>query len=154
MNEIRIRRADISDAEIIANFNAAMAKETEALNLDMETLLTGIRTVMNDDSHGYYMLAEIQDQVVGCMLITYEWSDWRNGQFWWIQSVYVNKQFRRLGIFKTLYNNVKEKAKKVKTCVGLRLYVENNNDQAQQTYEALGMAQTHYTLYEDSLKRS
>ena len=143
----QIRKARREDRATIAAFNHAMARETEDLNLSLATLEQGVTAVFDDPTHGYYWVVESADQIVACMLITYEWSDWRNGQFWWIQSVYVDPDHRRKGVFKTLYRHLEDLSEKDKTCVGLRLYVEQENQRAQSTYEALGMKQTKYKLY-------
>jgi len=146
-----IRKGMREDITLIAQYNVAMAHETENLTIELALLKKGVEAVINDDSHGYYLLAETEKVVVGCMMITYEWSDWRSGQFWWIQSVYVHPAHRRKGIFKALYEKVKTLAEKENTCVGLRLYVESENTQAKKTYEKLGMKKTHYHLYEKML---
>ena len=145
---ITIRPATLSDSEIIAAYNAAMAKETEHLELDRKRLTAGVRAVLQDPSKGFYWVAEIEGRVVGQMMITFEWSDWRNGVFWWIQSVYVHPDFRNRGVFQQLYGFVAEKAKNAGDVCGLRLYVEGENQRAQRTYERLGMKKTSYGVYE------
>ena len=143
-----IRPAIASDAETIAAFNAAMARETEHMELDQTRLLEGVRAVLADSSKGSYTVAEADGRVVGQMMITFEWSDWRNGVFWWIQSVYVRPDFRSRGVFKRLYGHVAEQAKSAGDVCGLRLYVERENSRAQQTYQHLGMTKTPYEVYE------
>ena len=145
---IHIRPAALSDAETIAAYNAAMARETEHLELDQERLLEGVRAVLRDSSKGLYWVAEIDGRVIGQMMITFEWSDWRNGVFWWIQSVYVHPDFRNRGVFRELYGFVAEKARSAGDVCGLRLYVERENQRAQRTYERLGMKKTSYDAYE------
>ncbi|HEY5616222.1 MAG TPA: GNAT family N-acetyltransferase [Bacteroidota bacterium] len=145
---ITIRPATLADASKITEFNALMANETEGIDLDMVRLHAGVESVLRDSSKGIYYVAEENGFVVGQTLITYEWSDWRNGMFWWIQSVYVQKDVRGKGVFKALFDHVGKLAKQEKTVCGLRLYVEKHNDRAQQTYERLGMKKTHYEMFE------
>lgn len=143
------RPATIEDAPTIALFNLAMAQETEGKALDPATLEAGVRRVFDQPSHGRYLVAESdQNVVVGCLLVTYEWSDWRNGQVWWVQSVYVDPAHRRRGVFKRLYQAVRELGASVGGVCGYRLYVERENTRAQQTYRRLGMSQTPYLVYE------
>ena len=146
--ELHIRHAFLSDAEALAAYNSAMARETEHLDLDAARLLAGVRAVLADASKGFYLVAESGGRVVGQMMITFEWSDWRNGVFWWIQSVYVHPDFRRRGIFSRLYEHAAGLARSAGNVCGLRLYVEKENRNAQRTYERLGMHQTAYELYE------
>jgi ribosomal protein S18 acetylase RimI-like enzyme len=143
---IRTARAD--DAPIIAQFNALMALETEHRTLEHETLRKGVEAAVGEPSKGTYYVAEIDGKVVGQLLITYEWSDWRNGVFWWIQSVYVREEFRGRGIFKALYRHVETMARKRTGVCGLRLYVEHDNQNAIRTYQRLGMKKTPYELFE------
>ncbi len=143
-----IRPAALSDAETIAGFNAAMALETEDLQLDRPRLLEGVRAVLGDPSKGFYVVAEAEDGVAGQMMITFEWSDWRNGVFWWIQSVYVRPECRRQGVFQGLYRHVEAQARAAGNVCGLRLYVERHNERAQRTYRRLGMKETDYLVYE------
>ena len=143
-----IRPASESDAAVIAEFNSLMAKETEGKSLSTERITKGVEAILNDSSKGLYFVAEEDAQVVGQLMITYEWSDWRNGNFWWIQSVYVMENCRGKGVFKSLYNHVMNLAKGRKDVCGIRLYVEKHNQRARQTYEKLGMKKTDYELYE------
>ncbi|HYM09921.1 MAG TPA: GNAT family N-acetyltransferase [Bryobacterales bacterium] len=145
---IVIRAASPSDAGIIAGYNAALAVETEHIELDRDRLLAGVRAVLADSSKGFYTVAEDAGQVVGQMLITFEWSDWRNGVFWWVQSVYVHRDYRGRGVFKQIYRHVEAKAKAGGGVCGLRLYVEKQNAAAKQTYQRLGMVKTPYDVYE------
>lgn len=144
-----VRSATLSDAPRITEFNALMAKETENLDLDLVRLRSGVENVLRDPSKGTYYVAEMDDSIVGQTLITYEWSDWRNGTFWWIQSVYVQQEFRGKGVFKAIYKRIQALATAAKDVCGLRLYVEEHNTRAQQTYERLGMKKTYYDLYEE-----
>jgi GNAT superfamily N-acetyltransferase len=140
------RLAAASDAGTIADFNALMAKETENLELDRERLQQGTAALIADSSKGVYYLAEVNGTIVGQLMITYEWSDWRNATFWWIQSVYVLPEYRKQGIYRTLYQFVESLARTRGDICGLRLYVDQSNKRAQQTYEALGMQRSHYQI--------
>ena len=124
-----------------------MAWETEQMTLVPGTINKGVKTVFADPSRGQYWIAEEKGSVVASLLITYEWSDWRNSNVWWFQSVYVLPVLRRTGIFRSMYKYIKNEADK-EGIAGLRLYVETNNSGAQQTYEALGMKSLHYKMYE------
>jgi GNAT superfamily N-acetyltransferase len=143
---IIIRPAAVSDAMIIAEFNALMAKETEDIDLDRELLRRGTDALLADSSKGIYYLAEIGDSVVGQLMITYEWSDWRNATFWWIQSVYVLPEYRRNGIFHKLYHYVESLARTRGDVCGLRLYVDTSNNHAKRTYELVGLKRSHYQM--------
>jgi ribosomal protein S18 acetylase RimI-like enzyme len=145
---ITIRDAALTDAPTIIRFNALMAKETEDLSLDETRLRKGVEAVLLDDSKGFYCVAEIDGRIVGQLMITYEWSDWRNAIFWWIQSVYVEKDVRSKGVFRELYRHVETMARGRKNVCGLRLYVEDHNERAQHTYEHLGMHHAKYRMME------
>ncbi|TSA15841.1 GNAT family N-acetyltransferase [bacterium] len=145
---ITIRQATIADAPVIARFNSLMAAETENKMLDQALLQKGVEAILSDPSKGLYFLAEADGAVVGQTMITYEWSDWRNGTFWWIQSVYVTQEGRGKGVFKSLYEYILSLARSQTNVCGLRLYVEENNTRARQTYERLGMKESHYRMYE------
>ena len=144
---ISIREARPGDAEPIARFNEAMALETERLRLDPATIRAGVRAVLDDPARGRYFVAEEAGRVVGALMTTYEWSDWRNGTFLWIQSVYVEPAHRRRGVFTALYRRVEEMARSPGYC-GLRLYMEAENHGARKTYEALGMTHRSYLVFE------
>lgn len=150
--EMQVRIAEVRDIEIIAELNTAMAWETEQKRLDPATIRRGIRAVLDDSDYGFYVVAEQEDQVVGCLMITYEWSDWRSGRFWWIQSLYVRPDFRRHGVFKRLHDFVKAQAGQHPEVCGLRLYVEQSNHIAQHVYRQIGMTPTTYQMYEESLR--
>jgi ribosomal protein S18 acetylase RimI-like enzyme len=148
MNDaVHVRSAAASDAGIIADYNAAMALETEHKTLDAATLRAGVERAIAQPEGARYFLADIAGQVVGQLMITFEWSDWRNGMFWWIQSVYVHPEFRSQGIFKALYLHVEGLAREAGAC-GLRLYVERDNAQAQEVYRRLGMGDSGYAVFE------
>jgi GNAT superfamily N-acetyltransferase len=145
---VQVRRATPGDAEVIARYNAAMALETEHLELPRERLLAGVQAVLADASKGFYLVAESAGAIAGQMMITYEWSDWRNGVFWWIQSVFVEPAWRRRGVFRSLYRHALEQARGAGNVCGLRLYVEAGNHAARRTYEELGMNKTVYEMFE------
>ena len=148
---MNIRTATPGDAEVIAGFNRIMAQETERLALDPERLAAGVRAVLADPTKGIYYVAESGGFVVGQVMITYEWSDWRNGNIWWLQSVYVRPEFRGQGIFRALFKHVVVLAKQDRGVPALRLYMHSENGRARQCYENLGMSQTHYQVFEMDL---
>ena len=150
---VTIRHGTTDDAPIIAQYNIQMAKETENVNLDPDVILAGVKAVVGVEqgkggvSKGRYFVVELGGRVCGQLMITYEWSDWRNAQIWWIQSVYVVEEDRKKGIYTALYSHVKEEAMKEGVC-GLRLYADADNVPAQNTYRKLGMS-SHYLVFED-----
>jgi GNAT superfamily N-acetyltransferase len=144
---ILIRKAIPSDAPSIIDFQLKMAWETETMKLIPEIVTKGVNTVFHDQSRGQYYIAESDGIVIASLLITYEWSDWRNCNVWWIQSVYVVPEFRRKGVFRKMYSYIRKLAEE-QDIAGLRLYVETENSRAQKTYEALGMSSGHYAFYE------
>jgi ribosomal protein S18 acetylase RimI-like enzyme len=146
--KITIRQATMSDADVITRFNALMAEETEHRSLESQRLLNGVLALLGDPAKGVYFIAEESGVPLGQLMITYEWSDWRNGNFWWIQSVYVEKEYRGRGVFRALYDHVHRLARANQSVCGLRLYVEQSNTRAQDTYEKLGMKKAHYEMYE------
>ena len=145
---LSVREARPGDAEVIARYNAAMAKETEGKALDPGCVGTGVAALFDNPSLGQYWVVEADGQVIGQVMVTYEWSDWRNGMIWWIQSVYVRPESRRKGVFSGLYHHVESLAAAAPGVIGLRLYVESNNVRAQQTYKALGMVKPGYLVME------
>lgn len=149
LDSIKIRRAQPNDARNIANFNQAMALETENKELIPKVILAGVNSLLNNPSQGFYIVAETDTKVVACLMITTEWSDWRNGLFWWVQSVFVMPDYRRRGIYRRMYEFIKELANNDPNVCGFRLYVEQNNTRAQETYMALGMTQSPYHLFEE-----
>lgn len=148
--EVRIRRARHGDAETLVEFNRAMAAETEDHALDGAALESGVRALFDHPGRGFYLIAERGGEPAGALLVTTEWSDWRNAPFWWIQSVYVRPDQRRRGVYRGLHARVAELARVGGAC-GLRLYVERDNAAAQRTYESLGMAESRYLMYEQPL---
>ncbi len=146
--DLTVRRSKPSDLPTIVDFNAAMALETEGLELDRAVLRKGVSAVIEEPSRGFYVLAESDGRVVGQTMITFEWSDWRNGPFWWIQSVYVAPPYRRRGVYSALYRHVLEQARQSGEVRGIRLYVERENMVAQEVYFRLGMKKAAYEMYE------
>lgn len=144
---ITIRTATRDDIAHIAQWNVSMALETERKVLEPDVIERGVTAVFDEPRRGFYLVAERAGEPAGCLLITYEWSDWRAGDFWWIQSVYVVESARREGVFRQLYEDAKQRAKQ-SGAVGLRLYVETENERAQRTYAGLGMERCHYFMYE------
>jgi GNAT superfamily N-acetyltransferase len=149
---MNIRKARLADAAVIADFNSRLAWETENLRLNSAVVGRGVLVLLKDAAKGTYFVAERGGVIVGQLLITYEWSDWRNGYFWWIQSVYVASEFRRDGVFLGLFRHVEKLARSRRHVCGLRLYVEKSNRRAHTTYERLGMKHTHYEIYETSFR--
>ena len=146
---LTLRRGEMRDADTIARFNSQMAFETEGKELLPEVVGTGVRRLIDTPSLGFYLVAEHEGRVIACLMITNEWSDWRNGLFWWIQSVYVEKDFRRQGVYRRMYEHVGAMAKADAGVCGFRLYVEKENEVAHATYASLGMKETDYLLYEE-----
>ena len=149
---MNIRLAQKDDAPALVEFNQAMALETEEKQLDFETLTSGVEAVFSDEKKGFYVVAEESgNKIIGGLMITFEWSDWRNGWFWWIQSVYILPDFRGQGIYRLLYEFVKKEAENAKNVRGFRLYVEKENERAQKVYEKLGMEKSYYLMYEEMI---
>jgi ribosomal protein S18 acetylase RimI-like enzyme len=150
---VTIRRAEPRDAAIVAEFNRLLAWETEHKRLDPETLARGVARILADPARGFYLVAEIGGEVVGQLMATFEWSDWRDGWFWWVQSVYVRDGQRRNGVFRALYGDLVKRARDSGDVIGLRLYVEKDNARAQATYEQLGLKEAGYLVHECPLER-
>jgi ribosomal protein S18 acetylase RimI-like enzyme len=148
---MNIRLAQKQDAPALVEFNQAMALETEGKRLDSNILRSGVEAVFGDEKKGFYVVAESENEIIGGLMVTFEWSDWRNNWFWWIQSVYILPDARGRGIYRLLYEFVKEKAKDAGNVCGFRLYVEKENARAQKVYEKLGMEQPHYLMYEEMI---
>src|SRR5688572_31095149 len=142
--EFKIRRAHLADAPVIADFNIRLAAESEHLRLDQACVAAGVAAVLGDAAKGIYFVAEIDGSVVGQLMITYEWSDWRNGNLWWIQSVYVKEGFRTRGVFRSLFRHLENLARTRDDVAGLRLYMHADNERARKTYERLGMKNSDY----------
>ena len=148
---MNIRLAQRDDIHALVGFNQAMALETEAKELKASVLMPGVVAVFEDANKGFYVVAEEDGSVVGGLLITYEWSDWRNNWFWWIQSVYILPEFRGKSIYRAMYAFVKQLAEERGGVCGFRLYVEKENVHAQKVYEQLGMHESHYLAYEEEV---
>lgn len=145
---IKVRRAGPPDLPWLVQFNASMARETEGKALDPATLEQGVTAVLEREGLGFYLLAEVADRAAGQLLVTTEWSDWRNAYFWWIQSVYVAPQYRRRGVYRALDQWVRAEARQQGNVCGVRLYVDRDNLTAQRTYQGLGMSPSRYDMYE------
>lgn len=150
---IQIRKAGPGDAPVITGFNGQLALETEELALNGPLLREGVAAALDDPGRGIYWLAEVHRQVVGQLLITTEWSDWRNGWFWWIQSVFVKPEWRGRGVFQALYHFVEEQAADRPDVCGLRLYVDAQNARAKHAYQRFGMEPTNYELFEVDFRK-
>jgi GNAT superfamily N-acetyltransferase len=144
---VTVRNAGLDDIETVVQFNALLAAESEGLTLDPETLRAGVQALLSDPAKGRYYIAERDGEVAGQLMVTYEWSDWRNGLFFWIQSVYVEPRHRRSGVFTALYRHVEREAS-TPGHAGLRLYVHEHNHLARETYTRLGMVPPGYFVLE------
>lgn len=146
-----VREAELGDAGFIVGGNCAMAEETEGITLDRDVVRRGVEAILGDRSKGRYFVAVDgggEGRAVGQLMVTYEWSDWRDGMIWWVQSVWVEPGWRRRGVFRGLYEHVRKLAA-AEGAVGIRLYVEENNAAAQGTYRRMGMGMTHYRVMEE-----
>lgn len=148
---MEIRKATTRDIDAIAEFNCRMALETEGKTLDRDTVLAAVGRVFADVSKGFYLVAVDGGAVVGCLMITYEWSDWRNADWWWIQSVYIVPASRGRGLYGQMYRSIKNMARAEGGVYGIRLYVERENHHAQRVYESLGMERSNYYMYDEEL---
>ncbi len=146
---MNIRVAHREDIDALVEFNHAMAIETEGLRLDRDTLRRGVEAVFADEKKGFYVVSVIGDAIVGGLMVTYEWSDWRNAWFWWIQSVFIKPEARGQKLYRQMYQFVKARAGDAGNVCGFRLYVENDNFNAQKVYDAVGMHASHYLMYEE-----
>ena len=151
-DDIRIRTATKKDAAIISEHQILMAKETEKTTLDGDVVLSGVEHLIEQPEYGFYIVAETKEGVIGSILITYEWSDWHDGLYWWIQSVFVDKEFRRRGVYSQMYQYTKNLAEK-EGIKAIQLYVFEKNISAQKTYESLGMELTPYKMYIEELEK-
>jgi GNAT superfamily N-acetyltransferase len=152
LDHLNVRLARPEDAVTIASFSAAMALETEGRRLDLDRLHEGTLAILNAPEHGFFMVAELEpadgSQLLGQLMITYEWSDWRNGAFWWIQSVYVAPAWRRQSVFRRMHETVMTTAKTSPNVCGVRLYVEESNNVAQAVYRKVGLTPSPYAIFE------
>lgn len=145
----QIHQATQDERDILVQFQIAMAQESEDKGLQAAVLERGIQHLLDHPAEGFYLVAEIDGTTAGGLMVTFEWSDWRNGRFWWIQSVYVDTKFRRRGIYRALHDWVRSAAMADTDACGIRLYVERENRSAQATYQALDMTETNYRLFEE-----
>ena len=145
---IEIRQAAASDVETIAHYNIALCRETEGRELDPITVNHGVRRFVTEAKRGRYFVAVIDGQVVGQAAHTFEWSDWRNGELWWIQSVYVHPDYRGQGVFRALFSHIKEIGEAEVDCCVIRLYMERENETARESYLRLGFSETDYVVFE------
>ena len=145
---IQVRDATSLDIEAIASFQEAMALESEKMTLDPATVRRGVSEVFTNPSRGRYLVAELHEEIVGCLLLLNEWSDWRARDVVWIHSVYVLPKHRGIGVYRTMYNVVRNRVEQSSDHGGIRLYVDRTNTSAQRVYEKLGMQNDHYLLYE------
>ena len=152
LDHLNVRLARPEDAATIASFSAAMALETEGRRLDLDRLHDGTIALLKSPDRGFFMVAELEQaddlQLLGQLMITYEWSDWRNGAFWWVQSVYVDPRWRRQGLFRRMHQAVVQEARARTDVCGVRLYVDKDNTIAHTTYERLGLIRSAYQVYE------
>ncbi|MFV0592598.1 MAG: GNAT family N-acetyltransferase [Draconibacterium sp.] len=145
---MKVRLATINDHESLVEFQQAMARETEGIELHLSTVEKGVKAVLKDPKKGNYYVTEINGKVVASLLTTFEWSDWRNGTIMWIQSVYVKPQYRRRGVYRSMYAHIKSMVLSSDEWHGVRLYADKSNHPAHRTYENLGMNQDHYITFE------
>ncbi|MEJ7624002.1 MAG: GNAT family N-acetyltransferase [Pyrinomonadaceae bacterium] len=150
-NGMVIRIATRDDADVLIGFNTAMALETERKTLDQDVVGPAVAAIFDDENKGFYVVAEEDGEICGGLLITYEWSDWRNAWWWWIQSVYIRSETRGRRIYSHLYDFVKARAKEAGDVYGIRLYVETENIHAQRVYEKVGMQRSPYLMYDETL---
>lgn len=148
-----IRIATAADRDSLIEFNQAMAMETEGKSLQTDVLASGVEAVFADPNKGFYLVADDGSRIAAGLMVTFEWSDWRNQWFWWIQSVYVIPEYRGMGVYSSLYDRVKHFATEAGNVFGFRLYVEHDNERAKRVYEKAGMAASHYLMYEEELKK-
>ncbi|MDP6532997.1 MAG: GNAT family N-acetyltransferase [Candidatus Marinimicrobia bacterium] len=146
---MNIRIHNSGDLPTIVSFNISMAEETEGKVLDPDTIRSGVLALLEDPSKGFYVLAEENSEIIGQLMITKEWSDWRNGDFWWIQSVYVLPEYRTKGVYRNMHEYVAQMAKRDGNVCGMRLYVDKNNSAAKEVYKKMGMEDSHYVLFEE-----
>jgi GNAT superfamily N-acetyltransferase len=150
---IAIRPACLADVPLLAQWAKAMALETEQKILADEDIHPGVRRAIEQEGLARYFIAELNSRPAGCLMLTHEWSDWRNGLWWWIQSVYVDPECRRQGVYRALYGHVQALAENDADVQGIRLYVEKENQTAQETYLSLGMHDSHYRVFEQTTRK-
>ncbi|MFH1101812.1 MAG: GNAT family N-acetyltransferase [Methanobacteriota archaeon] len=144
---MKIRKASRNDAQAIAVQNVLLAQESENISLEHDTVLKGVQAILADPKKGFYVIAEEKNMIIGQLMITFEWSDWKNAPIWWIQSVYVQKNWRKKGVFTQLLQYVQQKARE-KHVAMFRLYVHKNNNAAQKVYQQFGLEKQPYVFYQ------
>ena len=147
-SDLVFKKADISKHRDIVDFQLCLAKESEGIDLDRNTLEQGVISVFEDSHKGFYYIVENNNEVIGCLLLLKEWSDWRNANILWIHSVYVKKEFREQGVFRKMYSEIKAQVLSNSSYAGIRLFVDRTNKRAISVYRSLGMSDEHYTLFE------
>jgi ribosomal protein S18 acetylase RimI-like enzyme len=145
-----VSRGEVCDIDSIVQFQADMAMESEGCVLNKEKVIKGVTAAMLDDSKGIYWVAKYEGRTIGSLMITREWSDWNNEWYWWIQSVYVTPEYRKQGVYKAMYQKVKDAAKE-NNVSQIRLYADKTNLSAQKAYQSLGMHKSHYLMFEEDL---
>jgi ribosomal protein S18 acetylase RimI-like enzyme len=145
-----VSRGEVCDIDSIVQFQADMAMESEGCVLNKEKVIKGVTAAMLDDSKGIYWVAKYEGRTIGSLMITREWSDWNNEWYWWIQSVYVTPEYRKQGVYKAMYQKVKDAAKE-NNVSQIRLYADKTNLSAQKAYQSLGMHESHYLMFEEDL---
>ena len=145
-----VSRGEVCDIDTIVQFQADMAMESEGCVLNKEKVIKGVTAAMLDDSKGIYWVAKYEGRTIGSLMITREWSDWNNEWYWWIQSVYVTPEYRKQGVYKAMYQKVKDAAKE-NNVSQIRLYADKTNLSAQKAYQSLGMHESHYLMFEEDL---
>lgn len=145
-----IQKANPQDLGTLVSFNQALAQEARGEGLDPHLLTQGVQAVLSDPNRGFYTVVKIKEQAIAACLVTFEWSDWKNAWFWWLQDVYVEPSYRQQGIFRAIYTHLKPQAQAEKAC-GLRLYVYKNNTRAQEVYQRVGMNPSSSVMFEEFL---
>jgi GNAT superfamily N-acetyltransferase len=145
-----VRKAQLQDLATLVSFNQALSQEARGEGLDPQILTQGVQAVLSDPNRGFYTVVEVESKTVAAALVTFEWSDWRNAWFWWLQDVYVEPSYRQQGIFRFLYTHLKTQAQAAKVC-GLRLYVYKGNTKAQEVYQRMGMVPSNSVMFEEYL---
>lgn len=148
--DLTITRGNASDIEAIVRFQADMAMESEGTMLDMDRLTLGVTSAINDEQKGTYLVARANDTPIGSLMVTREWSDWNNQWYWWIQSVYVMPEYRNQGVYRAMYTTLKDMAEE-NGVSQVRLYADRTNHSAQQVYRRLGMTESHYLMFEETI---
>ena len=149
LNGLSVRMGQDKDADSLVRFNMALTWETERKQLSLPLVNKGVQTLLKNPQYGFYVVAEKSSEIIGAFMVTFEWSDWRCGLFWWIQSVYVKPEFRQRGVFRRLYEYLKDKASRESNVCGFRLYVQQSNRTALSTYGKVGIKETPYKVYEE-----